>query len=82
MQIVYCKVPCISPGLIGILVNDWAALYSKGAYTRGGLYTEHLAKFAMLPTTNFMFRKNCTDFEQTHYKGISKRLCNHHYTIF
>ncbi len=31
----YCKVPCINPGLIGILVNYWAALYSTGAFIRG-----------------------------------------------
>ncbi len=48
-------------------MNDWAALYSRGAYTRGDLYAEHRAKFAMLPTTHFMFRKNCTDFKQNHY---------------
>ncbi len=30
---VYCKVP--DPGLIGILVNDWAALYTRWACMRG-----------------------------------------------
>ncbi len=37
------------------------ALYARG------LYTEHLAKFEVLSITNFMCKKNCTDFKQNHF---------------
>ncbi len=49
-------------------MNDWAVLYSSRAYTRAGLI--HWASCEIcnvMPTTNFMNRKNCTDLKQNHY---------------
>ncbi len=36
------------------------------------LCMEQLVKFAVLPTTNFIFRKNCTDIKQNHYNTYFK----------
>ncbi len=80
-EYVYCNAPCISPGLTGILVNDWAVLNSRRAYTRGGLIHGASCKICNVTNNKFYVQKKLYRLQNKTTTRYLKRFHGYHFTI-